>query len=388
MAYMKDSTGRRLDDFEVWDRQGVATVTLAAPAPFIVFDGIPAGLGGLRIAGALRGTSANTNVRLNIRCNDDSANRAYRWQRFYGTNATATVAAGSAATMAEVATIPDSTSPANSFALVDIHIPAYDSTAMHKTIMGNFYAGWGGGASQMSGQYGALWQNLEAVNRIMIFPTSGQFAAGSTLTLSVLPKQRNVSPDTAPSLVIFDGDSLTASATGGGTPYPSHVALELVNAMPINVGVGGQSLVDMNADAATEVDTKFASEVTSVVCAWGGTNDLTLVTDPDGPTIYGRYTTYCNARRSAGFDVVAFTLTPRTGLTTSRQTALDYFNTQVRANWATFADRLLDVAAIPELDDATDATYYADGLHQTDAGREVIAQALLTVLASLGVGTD
>lgn len=369
---MKDSEGRRLDSFQVADRQGVATVTLEAAAPFIIFDGIPAGLGGLRITGALRGTTAFTNVRLNLRLNDDSSAGAYRWQRFYGSNTTATVAAGSSATMAEVGTIPDSTSPANSYALVDIHIPAYDSTIMHKSIAARFYAGWGGGTSQMSGSYGGLWQKTEAVDRIMLFPTSGQFAAGSSLTLSTLPRQRNVTPDTDPSLVIFDGDSLTASATGGGTAYPSHVAVSLVNAMPINVGVGGQSLVDMNADAVTEVDTKFSAAVTSVVCAWGGTNDLTLVTDPDGPAVYGRYVTYCTARQAAGFQVVAFTLTPRTGLSASRQTALDYFNTQLRANWATYADVLLDVGALPELDDATDVTYYADGLHQTDAGPAVI----------------
>ena len=72
-------------------------------------------------------------------------------------------------------------------------------------------------------------------------------------------------------------------------------------------------------------------------------------------------------------------------------------NTSIRANWQDYADALMDFAfddLIGDDADASNATYYGDGVHPTDAGyarmglyaAAALAQAMVTTSGGGGAG--
>lgn len=198
---------------------------------------------------------------------------------------------------------------------------------------------------------------------------------------SSLPSSRS------PGLLVFDGNSLT-SGTGAtaGFDYPSQAVTGLKSLWnKYNYGVGGQTTTQMLSDVSTQVDTLYdIGNLENIVIPWEITNELyggTSETDA-----YNNYVTYCQARRAAGFKVVAVTVLPRSnvgtpvGFEAARQAA----NTDIRNNWTTFADALADVAADTSIGDAgdeLDTTYYnADKVHMNDAGYGVVAGYVATAI--------
>lgn len=184
---------------------------------------------------------------------------------------------------------------------------------------------------------------------------------------------------TVPKFILCDGDSLTSGigATGGNT-YPAQLlALLGTTWSMIETGISGQTAVQMEADAATEIDGQLNTlSAKTILLAWGGTNDLYF--GASAATAYSNYVTYCTNRRLAGWKVVAFTILPRSagsppvGFEASRQT----FNTSVRTNWATFADALADVGVNGTIGPAgaeLNITYYDDRFHLTSAGYAIVA---------------
>lgn len=86
--------------------------------------------------------------------------------------------------------------------------------------------------------------------------------------------------------------------------------------------------------------------------------------------------------RAAGFRVFFATTTPRGAPATwspAQQQAVDNINNFFRNN-PSERDGLIDWAADPNLDDATDATYYQDGVHPTAAGAAIMEQLALAAL--------
>jgi hypothetical protein len=110
-----------------------------------------------------------------------------------------------------------------------------------------------------------------------------------------------------------------------------------------------------------------------------------LDTDPEGPTIYGRYRDYCLARKTAGWKVLAFTLHGTGQADHVQADGADCFDAQVRAPWATFPNALYDVVTKTEFANPFNTTYFSDGLHSSYTGREIIAVDVATMLARLGV---
>lgn len=365
----------------------LASKTLTAYAPAVSFNNIPAGYGELIIVGQVRATNASTNTQLRMSINDVLANN-YVSQRLRATNATVDSAYISGSPYFQVAEITGGTAAATTAAaIVQIHLPNYDGTVFDQEFQSDFHYAFGTGASQYIGKYAGRHQGTpQAVKQATFTAAVGNLKAGTTFTVYGLNVGAAITTSDALSNTVFEGDSLTASATGGGTNYPLHLAQKLENTLMTNVATASGSLVDITTQAAA-TDALYTAGTNSVLAVWGGTNDLTLVTDPDGPTIYGRYRDYCLARKATGWKILAFTLTARAGLTASKQTALDYFNAQVQANRATFADAFSDVAAKTEFANPLNTTYFADGLHMTDAGREIIAVDVAAKLATLGVTT-
>ncbi len=221
-----------------------------------------------------------------------------------------------------------------------------------------------------------------------------QLISTDSVTASVTSNE--VTLTTANSLVVFDGNSLTAGqgATSGqnsdpptGTIYPA-VCLGYLGSkwMARNFGVSGQTTPDMSADAATQTDPLYsASNTRNVVVGWEITNDLFF--GASAADAYTNYVTYCQARQAVGWRVPAVTVLPRSeagtpaGFEADRQTV----NANIRANWRSFADSLADIASDSRIGPAgsqTNPTYYGDLVHLTDAGYAIVAQYVAAAIQS------
>ena len=355
--------------------------------PSITFDDIPAGYTELHLIGRLRGTRAVTSGTIFYRLNGDAATN-YRNQRARANGNTPEATTSAAIDTGWFCEASAATAPADTFSPIDARIAGYDSAGT-KTLVADYSCITGSTAtSQVKGTMSSTWTNTAAVTSITIFPIEGGFAPGSEVTLYALTPVQEGAPGDLPALIALDGDSLTASATGGGTALDKHLSPKVRNLLTWNKATASQTIVQMNADVATTVDPLYSAGGLCIASCWGGTNDLTRddtytpITDPDGAEIYADYVTWLSGRQAVGFQVVAWTITPRTGMNATQQTAIDTFNGLVRTNAATIADSLFDVAAIPALANPADTTYYADGLHQNDAGRELIATEFAAHLAA------
>lgn len=197
-------------------------------------------------------------------------------------------------------------------------------------------------------------------------------------------------------IAVFDGNSLTSGqGATGGNDYPSQVAVILArygSYTKYNFGVGAQTTTDMASDAATQIDTLYnAANPQNIVVPWEITNELYFGTS--AATAYANYVSYCQARLAAGFYVIALTVLPRSnvgtpgGFETDRQAV----NTSLRANWATFANALADVAADARIGDAgdeTDTTYYdGSNVHLNNAGYAIVAQLVAGKILGITLAT-
>jgi lysophospholipase L1-like esterase len=126
-----------------------------------------------------------------------------------------------------------------------------------------------------------------------------------------------------------------------------------------------------------------------------------------GATTYGRLVTYCQARQAAGWTVIVMPVLKRNDLPNfPNQAALDafevqrgIFNTSLRANWATFADVLLDLetldfynnttgVATPDtnmdlLDPNNTIFFHADKIHLNTLGQTVVAKGVKAAIEAL-----
>jgi hypothetical protein len=189
-------------------------------------------------------------------------------------------------------------------------------------------------------------------------------------------------------LIWFDGDSLTV---GFNVTPPWTDAL--VAALPgystyYNIAVSGQPLSTLNANSPAKIDHLYDESVPGIVCIWCGINDI--VAGADAATTYSRLVTYCQGRQAAGYQVVVSTLLPCTsasaigvGYNAKRNTV----NASIRANWATFADALADVAAdtrIGDDADSDDLVYFnADKTHLNATGYAIVSGIVDTAIRSL-----
>lgn len=197
---------------------------------------------------------------------------------------------------------------------------------------------------------------------------------------------------TAPSprkVVCYVGDSQTAFA--GVQKWPGMVAdvMGTTSQSHTTVAQPGVDLAYINSIAAGWVDPVCdETAACNVNLIWAGTNDLAQ--GVSGATVYSRLETYCAARRAAGWDkIVVLTALPRsnTGCDPDHETLRQAFNSLVRANYASIADAIIDVAAdgrIGDDGDELDTTYYdADKVHLNSTGQAVIAALAQPVIAGV-----
>lgn len=197
--------------------------------------------------------------------------------------------------------------------------------------------------------------------------------------------------------IVCDGDSLTFG-TGSADPtndsYPAQLGVDLdatygVQRFSIlNYGDPSDTIADRAAAFAAQSGrwaVHVGNGILNIYVFWCGTNDLFI--GNSATDTYNAYVAQCQAAQAAGFAVCACTIMNHATIGANAgswtQVAADAVNTDIRANWATFADYFADIQAQPELLDITDLTYYnADEVHLVEAGYTVVKN---TVEAALGL---
>lgn len=181
-------------------------------------------------------------------------------------------------------------------------------------------------------------------------------------------------------LVCF-GDSRTygVCSTNAG-PWPQ-LTTAFASGKRFNSGRSGEGILSPYISAA-DLITKFDQAGMTCCAVWIGVNDFfgaEVAAD-----VYAALVDYCTALRDAGWRVVVATETD-----TSNPTQTEAYSALIRANAVgTFAHAVADLGADTRLDDRTNTTYFADGLHLTDAGNVAVNELMTAAIASAIVGPN
>lgn len=188
--------------------------------------------------------------------------------------------------------------------------------------------------------------------------------------------------------LVWDGDSHTSGADLT-TPFPSLVTPADATYTMTNTGLGGSTVPQMAARAFESVDSLFQPEAgKNIVMIQGGGNDMAL--GATAAQAFLSLVSYCLARRRKGWKVVVGTMYSRISLDVQKNA----LNTSIRAYWPSFADGLIDYAAIPQLgaDGAySNGTYFQNsgpstGVHLKDAGATLAASLGSSAIANAWLG--
>lgn len=161
----------------------IAQTVLTTATASINFASIPGTYSALRLVGQVRGDTAAAAVASVVRFNGDTGAN-YDLQTFYVSNGTVAGTQTLAGTSLNMFAVDAATAPAGAAGAFVIDIPNYAGTTFHKQALaqttdkrasdaGSFYA------QQAIG----FWRATAAITSISLAPGSGNFVAGSTVTL-------------------------------------------------------------------------------------------------------------------------------------------------------------------------------------------------------------
>lgn len=159
--------------------------TLGADAASFDITGISSGFKHLELIANLRGTTAATQIEVQCRFNNDSGAN-YDAQFFFILGAGSTgVTSAVAATAAQIGLITAGTATANHSGTLRILVSDYANTTFFKKIEArtSYSRATGVSNDQINTIGVGTWNSTSAINRITIFPTAGNWLAGSRLTL-------------------------------------------------------------------------------------------------------------------------------------------------------------------------------------------------------------
>ena len=154
----------------------------------------------------------------------------------------------------------------------------------------------------------------------------------------------------------------------------------------VNTAQGGGNIEDAERIAPAYIDA-LASALDVAVVVYEGGNHIAQRTQ-SGAASFARHRAFCEARRAAGAAwIVLATLPARSASVMPAWWAgeRDVFNALARETWREFADALVDLAALPEMQRADDARYFYDGVHTTREANEITARAFADAVAGLHV---
>ena len=226
-----------------------------------------------------------------------------------------------------------------------------------------------------------LRDDMQALTNVSLRLISGGIAS-SDVSLALQPSE---------TLLVFDGNSLTAGvgASSSAKNYPNQV-IRILGALPssglsfFNFGVPSQTTTMMSDDAGSQIDPLSpGAGRRGIVVAWEITNDLYFGATAEDA--YQHFLNYCQARRAAGWKVIALTILPRT----AGQAPLDFeenrmvINERIRSHYIEFADGLADVAQDSRLNNPENTQYFTDRVHLTDEGYAIVARAVADSIKAL-----
>ena len=196
-------------------------------------------------------------------------------------------------------------------------------------------------------------------------------------------------------LIVCCGNSQTSGqgSTGGavqdqsttGTNYPARLWNALASNWDVRIDAyPGRNLTQMNAESPLCADMmQNKAGMRKVAVVWETTN--TLMSNANVAATVSQLQTYCLARKAAGFSVLVGTCLNRGDGYANFDADRQSVNASILANFATYADGVVDFAAVPELQTITNATYFdPDQIHLTNAGYQKAADTVTAKITALG----
>ncbi len=189
--------------------------------------------------------------------------------------------------------------------------------------------------------------------------------------------------------VMCEGDSLTEGypITFNELSYPAKLTAQLGRKWIYrNAATRAEQTSNMLLQGDSQIDqNRNEWRARDITVLLAGTNDL--FQGVSTATLKANLKAWCELRRSRGFKVIIGTIMVAGG----NDVPGDYeakrveINQWLRDNYQTFADRLVDFAADPRLDDYNDATYFYSGdfVHMTAAGNEAMAELVKAQIDAL-----
>ena len=165
----------RLGDFSQ-----IATTTLATTTASIEFTSIPQTYTHLQIRGILRGSSASTDLNVEVQFNSDtSAN--YSIHGLYGTGSAAVSYGDVSSSNGRAARITGASSSASMFGVMVTDILDYANTNKYKTM--RTITGHDQNGSGLVFMNSSNWRSTSAITSIKLYPATGSFVQYSSLAL-------------------------------------------------------------------------------------------------------------------------------------------------------------------------------------------------------------
>jgi hypothetical protein len=164
----------------------LAESVLGADAASISFTSIPSGFRNLQLVLTARGTTAAQNILVQMRFNNDTGNN-YDQQAVNADDTTLTGGRNTGVSAIDLFSAPAASATANRFGLVECVIGSYKATDKHKPVVSNAKAANAGTGAIIWRNTSGRWNSTSAINRVDVFPASGNFLAGTTATLIGLP---------------------------------------------------------------------------------------------------------------------------------------------------------------------------------------------------------
>lgn len=181
--------------------------------------------------------------------------------------------------------------------------------------------------------------------------------------------------------LVFDGDSRTEGwGQSRNSPWVRKILQSLSTPVyATNMGVGGQLLNAMAVNVAARVAVQYSASYAKNIVIMGGPGINDFTNGRSAAQVQTDFTTYANGI-NANQKLIASTVPIRDTSTTAQNDARVAFNTWLRANWATYADALVDLDALFPTWSASD---FADISHFNDAGQAKWAAAFKPVIEAL-----
>lgn len=181
--------------------------------------------------------------------------------------------------------------------------------------------------------------------------------------------------------LVAEGDSLTAG-TGPVPIWTTQFASE--TGLPvINVAHSGDAMSLMDTEFATNVAPNYSATTANWLFLLAGVNDI--FNGVSAATLIVTLQSMINKAKAAGFAVAIGTLlkTAHSNWDAGKEAQRVAFNNHILANYAAMgADRIADLAAVPELSDPNNTTYFmADKLHLQVPGFTAVATAIRLALS-------